>query len=178
MQTRYMDNAYVTLGNVPIHIHTELALFLEILHHTIYGIKMKWETTGVAAAWCDCRLLTAPTLDLCIKGVPIGEGSGPAPSLWRCWPDAWSPICPSVLKSMIPGLVHKTVQVHGSTGALQANVHCIVQGCGYKNYKWAWWWLHIRVRFQHLNMLHLIPLTRVKHWYQQGRDWAGQGGTP
>ena len=178
MQTRYMDNAYVTSGSVLVHIHTELALFLEILHHTIYGIKMKWETTGVAAHWCDCRLLTAPSLDRCIKGVPIGEGTGPAISLWRRWPDPLSPNCPSVLKSMIPGLVHKTVQIHGSTRALQANVQCIVQGCGYKNYKWAWWWLHIRVRFQHLNLRHVIPLTRVKDWYQQGRDWAGQGGTP
>ena len=85
MQTRYMDNAYVALGNVPTHIHTQLALFLEVLHHTIYGIMMKWETTGVAADWCDSRLLTAPSLDLCIKGVPICEGHGPAVNLWRRW---------------------------------------------------------------------------------------------
>ena len=132
-----MNNAYVTPGNVPTHIHTQLALFLVILHHTIYGIKMKWETTGVAADSCDTHLLNAPSLDLCIKGVPICVGARPAVSLWHRWPDAWSPNCPSVPSSMIPGLVHKTLQLHGSAGSLEANVQCIVQGCGYKNYKWA-----------------------------------------
>ena len=57
-------------------------------------------------------------------------------------------------------------------------MQCIVQGCGYKNYEWAWWWLHIRVRFADLKLLHVIPLHKVKLWYQQGRDWAGQGGAP
>ena len=135
---------------------------------------MKWET----ADWCDTRLLTAPSLDLCIKGVPITAVAGPAVHLWRRWPDAWSPNCPSVLKSMIPGLVHKTVQLHGSHVSLEANVQCIIQGCGFKDYKWVWWWMHIPVRFKSLNLLHVILLHRVKLWYKQGQQWAGQGGIP
>ena len=136
---------------------------------------MKWETTGVTADWCDTRLLTSPSIDMCIKGVPICNGGGPAMRLWQRWPDPWSPNCPSVLQSMIPALTQKTFQLHGSPGSLEANVRCIVQGCGYKEYKWAWWWMHIRVRFKARHMLHIIPLHSVKKWYEQGRQWAGQG---
>ena len=40
MQTRYMDNAYVALGNAHTRIHAQLELFLEIFHHTIYDIQV------------------------------------------------------------------------------------------------------------------------------------------
>ena len=176
MQTRYMDNAYVSLGNIPTNTETQLALFLEILHQAIYDIPMKWETTGVTADWCDTRLLTNPSIDMCIKGVPICSGTGPTVKLWRRWPDPWSPNCPSVLQSMIPALTHKTFLLRGSPGSLEANVRCIVQGCGFKGYKWSWWWPHIRVRFKARAMLHVVPLNTVKLWYEQGRQWAGQGG--
>ena len=132
----------MSLGNVPTHIQAPLALFLEILHQTIYDIPMKWETTGVTADWCDTCLLTSPSLDM--KGVPICGGTGSAVQIWRRWPNQWSPNCPSVLQSMIPALTHKTFLLHGSPGSLEANVRCIVQGCGFKEYKWSWWWLHIR----------------------------------
>ena len=79
---------------------------------------MKWKTTGVAGDWCDTRLLSALVLDICIKGVPVCPGAGPAVNLWRRWPDAWSPNCPLVLQSMIPGLVHKAVHLHGTRGSL------------------------------------------------------------
>ena len=81
MQTRNMDNAYASLGNVPTHIHTPRALFLEIFHQTIHDIQMMCETIGVTAYWCDARLLTAPSLDVCIKGVPICAGTRPAVQL-------------------------------------------------------------------------------------------------
>ena len=178
MQTRYMDNAYMALGNIPIptHTHAQLALFVELLHKAIYDIPMKWEPTGVTADWCDTRLLTSPSIGMCMKGVTICSGGGPAMRLWQRWPDPWSPNCPSVLQSMIPALTQKTFQLHGSPGSLEANVRSIVQGCGFKEYKWAWWWMHIRVRFKARHMLHIIPLHSVKKWYEQGRQWAGQGG--
>ena len=166
----------MALGNIPTYIHTQLALFVEILHQAIYDIPMKWETTGVTADWCDTRLLTEPCFDMCIKGVPICHGMGPAVRLWQRWPDPWSPNCPSVLQSMIPALTHKTFQLHGSLRSLEANVRCIIQGCGFKKYRWGWWWMHIRVRFKARNLLHVIPLHTVKLWYDQGRQWAGQGG--
>ena len=76
--------------------------------------------------WCDTRLLTSPSLDVCIKGVPICAGTGPAVQLWRQWPDPWSPNCPSVLQSMIPALVHKTFLLHGSQSAVTPMVSHII----------------------------------------------------
>ena len=73
-----MDNAYLTLCNVPTHTHHKLKKFLEILHQTVYNIKMKWETTGVHTEWRDARLSSEPQLDLTVKGVPCV----PQPSLF------------------------------------------------------------------------------------------------
>ena len=60
LQIRYMDNAYLTLCNVPTHTHKQLQKFVEIMHQTVYNIKMKWETTGVHTDWCDARLSNLP----------------------------------------------------------------------------------------------------------------------
>ena len=79
---------------------------------------------------------------------------------------------------MIAALVHKTFLLHGSPGSLEANVQCIVQACGFKGFKWSWWFLHILVGFKAHKMLHVIPLHKVKLWYEQGRHLAGQGGAP
>ena len=95
---------------------------------------------------------------------------GPAVRLWQRWPDPWSPNCPSVLQSMIPALTHKTFQLHGSLRSLEANVRCIIQGCGFKKYRWGWWWMHIRVRFKGRNLLQWDTLTaeaRAAHRWPQ-----------
>ena len=80
MQTRYMDNAYASLGKVPTHIHTPLARFLEIFHQTIYDIQMMWETIGVTADWEPCRrnvLCTrAGIMDWSTEGQFGDHGSG------------------------------------------------------------------------------------------------------
>ena len=173
LQIRYMDNAHLTLCNVPTHTHKQVLKFVEILHQTVYNIKMKWETTGVHTDWCDARLSSLPRPNLTVKGVPCTPCSTPATSLWDRWPDRWSPNCPTVLGSMIPALTGKSMTLAGDRHAISCNVRTIVQGCGYKHYQWKWWWQHIRVRFKSRGLVDLIPLSKVKEWYTQGRTWAG-----
>ena len=128
LQTRFMDNAYLALCNVPTHTHHKLRQFVEILHQTIHNIKMKWEPTGVRADWCDTRPFSAPALNMTLKGVPFTGAPEPATTLWDRWPDWWSPNCPTVLGSMIPALVGKSFALSGCRLALTHNVQRVVQG--------------------------------------------------
>ena len=86
LQIRYMDNAYLTLCNVPTHTHKQLLKFVE-MHQTVYNIKMKWETTGVHTDWCDARLSSLPRPNLTVKGVPCTPCGTLATSLRDWWPD-------------------------------------------------------------------------------------------
>ena len=80
--TRYMDNMYQVVCNVPAHMHARLKHFLEIFQHVLYDMKMKWELDDLSVDWCAARLHSTPTLDLTIKGVPIGDGAAPVINLW------------------------------------------------------------------------------------------------
>ena len=174
--TRYMDNMYQAVCNVPTHIHARLKRFLEILQHVVYNIKMKWEPEGLSVDWCDARLHSNPKLDLTIKGVPIGDGIAPVVHLWARWPDVCSQNCPTVLQSMLPSLTNKSCELAGSTHAIRCNIRAVIQGCGYKGYPWKWWWQPMRARLQRLNLQHHVPLCQVKQWYKQGSSWAGRVG--
>ena len=172
LHTHYMDNAYLTLCNVPEHTHPQLRAFVEILHTTVYNIKMKWETTGVHCDWCDARLFSEPAMNLMNKGVPWGAANAPATALWDRWPNSWSSGCPTVVRSIIPALLQKGLTLNGGHLAIERNIQTIVQGCGYKHYLWRWWWQTVRVRLKTRGFLHLVPLHTVKRWYEQGKEWA------
>ena len=177
LQTRYIDNMYIVLCNVPANMHPHMRCFVEILHKTVYNIKMKWETSATSVDWCDARMHASPMCDITLKGVPMGRGESPVDSIWSRWPDACSQNCPTVLSSMIPALSLKSCQRAGSRLALTSNLLTIVQGCGYKGYPWRWWWTPLRNSLKRYHLLQDVPLYVAKQWYQQGKHWVGQGGT-
>ena len=174
--TRYMDNMYQAVCNVPEHAHARIKCCLEILQHVVHRIKMKWEPEGCSVDWCDARLHSQPTLDLTIKGVPMGKGATPVTAAWAQWPDWCSQNCPTVLRSMLPALTNKSCELASTPYAIECDIRTVVQGCRYKGYPWNWWWQPMRVRLQRLHQLHHAPLRCVKRWYQQGAKWAGTEG--
>ena len=46
LQTRYMDNMYLVLCHIGSSLHPQMRKFIEILHKTVYNIKMKWEPSA------------------------------------------------------------------------------------------------------------------------------------
>ena len=79
--TWYMDNMYIVLCNIPFEIHPQVARFIEILHQSVYNIKMKWESCAESVDWCDARLHSTPHCDITMKGVPMGGGETPV-NVW------------------------------------------------------------------------------------------------
>ena len=94
--TRYMDNNYVALLDVPHQLHDVVRFFLCRFQSTIYDIPMKWEPEGDIVSWCEAPLTTSGMLVL--KGVP----TGPDKSAWQLWHRC--PSCPVTLQSMIPSV--------------------------------------------------------------------------
>ena len=68
-------------------------------------------TTGTAVDWCECRVMTHPTLALLLEGIVFQPPDTPHPlpdfDIWDRWLDAVSPNFPSVLQSMILALADK-----------------------------------------------------------------------
>ena len=121
--TRYMDNSYVALLNVPHQLHDAVRLFVSRFPSAVYDIPMKWEPEGTTVSWCEASLTTAGTLVL--KGVPTTPDESALP-LWHRWPDRWFPSCPVTLQSMIPSLVLKAVILCSDPIARKLNFHTII----------------------------------------------------
>ena len=89
--------------------------------------------------------------------------------------------CEKVLASMAGGKWILTEQYVTSSHAAG---HWLLEVCPIfstfhvkmSGYPWKWWWLPLRTRLKNLHLLPLAPYSMVKHWYKQGKQWAGQGG--
>ena len=89
--TRYMDNTYIALLNIPPATEDALRTFFRLFHSTVYDIPMKWEPDGSTGTWCEACLTTQG--DLLLKGVPT-QSNPHYPTMcpmWTRWRDRWSP---------------------------------------------------------------------------------------
>ena len=140
---------------------------------TIYCIPMKWEPEGPSVTWCEGSLSTAGSLVL--KGVPHSPLSPQdICAMWARSPDRWSPNCPLVLQSMLPSIVNKALVLCSAPYFRVLNIQALVQGCGFKSYPWAWWWITLRVRLRTFGLISEIQIHRVRMWYNEGKQKAGR----
>ena len=137
--TRYMDNNYIAVLNIPPGTVDALRTFFCLFHSTLYDIPMKWEPDGSAVTWCEGCLTTQG--DLLLKGVPAHSNPHcPAVCpMWTRWPDRWSPGCRVVLQSFIPALVLKSITLCSSAVTRDRDLQTVIQAYGYKGYPWKWW---------------------------------------
>ena len=171
--TRYMDNNYIALLNIPPATDDALRTFFCLFHSTLYDIPMKWEPDGSTVTWCEACLSTQG--DLLLNRVPAHTDLK-CPTMcpmWTRWPDRWSPGCPIILQSFVPALVLKSITLCSSAVTRERNLQAVVQGCGYKRYPWKWWWLRLRVKLCDHNLQHTVPLHRARLWYRQGQFLGG-----
>ena len=172
--SRYMDNNYIGVINVsPCHLDA-VRTFLASFYSVLYDLPMKWEPEGDTVSWCEASLSTDSSLTL--KGVPHTPlGPEDVCEMWHRWPDRWSPNCRVVLQSMLPSIIRKSIIFCSSPRERLLNLEAVVQGCGFKLYPWAWWWMPLRVRLKDLGLLTSVPMHLVKIWYQKGVSKGGLG---
>ena len=69
LTSRYRDNIYLSLCNIPPHVRTQVLHALQVMLRQIYGIPLKWEPQtdrvvwGEAQAWSAGIVTTKPTPD-------------------------------------------------------------------------------------------------------------------
>ena len=166
--SRNMDNNYVCLYSVPEDLLDAVRELMTRFYAEIYQIPMKWEPEGNSITWCEAALST--TGSLVLKGVPHQPLSPSSIcAMWERWPDRWSPNYPLVLQSMLPSVVNKALVLCSAPFFRVLNLQAIVQGCGFKSYPWALWWMPVRVRLRHLALISDIPLRLVGKWYTEGQ---------
>ena len=176
--TRYMDNTYLGLCNVLESLLMALRHFVGIFQHILYEMPFKWEPESKFLNLGECSVMCAHTLSLIMKGVPP---VGPLfnPEIWDRFPDNWSPNCLLVLQSMIPALVHKTLQLCNSTQCWGHNIRGLVLGFGYKHYKSEWWYMPLTCRLGALHLELLCDYHSLRACTQEGASFAvslGRGG--
>ena len=142
---------------------------------TWYEIPMKWKLEGDCVSWCDVSPSEQGTLT--VKGVPCAPHYAIC-DMWHRWPDHGSPNCTLVLQSTLPSLVRRAFMLCSSLTDCLLNFQAIVQGCGFKSYPWAWWWMPLWVRIQDLGVLGELPLHKAKLWYQRGFSKGGHRRAP
>ena len=74
--------------------------------------------------------------------------------------DQWSPNCAMALQSMVPALVHKSVQLCIFALCCEHNIRAIAMGYEYKRYRWEWWYLPLNCW---LDGLGLGALSEYRH---------------
>ena len=169
-----MDNNYIGVINVSACHLDAVRTFLASFYSVLYDLPMKWEPEGETISWCEASLSTDSSLTL--KGVPHTPlGPDDVCEMWHRWPNRWSPNCRVVLQSMLPSLIRKSIIFCSSPGERLLNLEAVVQGCGFKSYPWAWWWMPLRVRLKDLGLLTYVPMHLVKIWYNKGVSKGGLG---
>ena len=97
--SRYRDNIYICLANVPPSASGAIAHAISVLLHSIYGIHLKWEPHGERYIWGEGSTeVCGSGLSLIRKGAFLDD-----PPLedreWEKWVDTSSPHAPMVWKS-------------------------------------------------------------------------------
>ena len=119
--SRYRDNIYICLANVPPSVSGAIAHAISILLHSIYGIRLKWEPHGDCYIWGEGSIgVQGGELSLIRKGACLDD-----PPLedqeWEKWVDTSSPHAPMVWKIHFPSLLIKCVWYASNTECLKAN---------------------------------------------------------
>ena len=96
--SRYRDNIYICLANVPPSASGAIAHAISVLLHSMYGIRLKWEPQGECCVWGEGSIgVHGGGLCLIRKGAfidnpPLDDGE------WEKWVDTSSPHAPMVWK--------------------------------------------------------------------------------
>ena len=173
--SRYVDNIYITVVDVPSHVLSFLVSFLEIFLSALYELPLKWETSPEGyVTWCEASIhMIDDGPNLLMKGVKWQPLDRAFPlvgdfQLWDKWVDASSSNVEFALKSRVPTLVGKVATLCSSTKARVINLRSVVMGFGYKGYKWKWWWRPLVNTLTRCGFQDCVNLQTIKRWFSLG----------
>jgi len=114
VMARLKDNIYMILCNMQQDLQTGMALALESLLQTIYGIAFKWELHTTQINWCESMLTRYEgRWALFRKGVclqlPVSAQRIQGDYEWQKWTPVSSPNAADVIKTFLPSLALKSV---------------------------------------------------------------------
>jgi hypothetical protein len=180
MLSRYRDNVYIVLIDIPNEHLPFLTQFLESLLQVVYGIPMKWEKTGSTVDWGESRIVVPDQGEPMLLQKHVLPLEFPLTKTatelklrddirhWDTWVDQASPNARFVLRSLIPSKARKAILFASSEAALDRNIRSLCTGLGYKGYPIAWWWPSLSRAHRHYGLHTRYPFYTISQWFREG----------
>ena len=169
--SRYRDNIYICLANVPPSASGAIAHAISILLHSIYGIRLKWEPHGDRYVWGEGSIgVQGGELSLIRKGAFL-DVPPPEDQEWEKWVDTSSPHAPMVWRSHFPSLLIKCVWYASNTECLRANLKSVLWGVGVKGYPARWRRGALRSFYYKAGLERVVTFKQLREWAVDGKEW-------
>ena len=171
LMSRYRDNIYLSLCNIPPHVRTQVLHALQVMLRQIYGIPLKWEPHTDRVVWGEAQAWSTGTeVHLTRKGIATALET-PEPSTmneWTRWVNRYSPNARTVWRSQLPSLVIKSIWYALSTTDLVANLKSLVWGLGFHRYPKNWWRPPLFRLWRKYRLERCFSMCTVDRWAQEG----------
>ena len=115
----------------------------------MYGIPLKWEPHGEVTTWGEATLILLHRKNIYLhdfalhkKGVVYEVHAwkqGVLDGQWEQWVDAHSPIARTVLKSLLPSILSKSLLYALNRHDVFCNLRSLLWGLGVRAYPDQWW---------------------------------------
>ena len=168
--SRFRDNIYLLLCNVPADSLPQVKQALSALLRVVYGIQLKWELHGEYVTWGEGKVSKrrGTCVRLLRKACTLSLDDPPSDVEWGSWVDRVSPHAKQVWKSQFPSLLLKCMWYALTTTDFVTNLRSVIWGMGAKSYPRKWW--HPTLwRLFHKHAWHrVVGFQDLLKWVEEG----------
>ena len=187
IMSKYRDNVYFAMVGISPLLEAPILFVIEKISEVLYSIPLKWEPHGQVTTWGEASMIlhvqpqamqhgAKQRFRVQRKGVvqKLSEVvSGEMTAEWEQWVDAHSPNARSVLRSLFPALLCKSLLYALTRHNVVVNLRSLLWGCGVRRYPHQWW-RPILYRFFHRFTLHgIVGFKSMIGWFQEGKQIPG-----
>ena len=177
---------FAMLGISPL-LEAPILFIIEKITEVLYSIPLKWEPHGQVAIRGEASMILHVQPQTMQHVVQQGFGlqrkgvvqklsevvNGTVTAEWEQWVDAYSLSARSVLRSLFPALLYKSLLYAPTRQDVVANLRSLLWGCGVRRYP-DQWWHPILYRFFHRFRLHrIVGFQRMVGWFREGKQIPG-----
>ena len=179
--TRYRDNIYIILLNIPHCMHDGILVALEAFLKGTYGIPLKWEPISVLTPWGISKTgVQEGHLRLLRKGTVLDLATDSTKE-WDKWIPHLSPNAHQVVSAMVPNLMIQSLWYASCLRDLLANFRSLVWGLTVKGYPTSWWVHTVHTFLQQHALKPYVTPALVRLWMGEGyrhRHMSVRDSTP